>query len=272
VLSEAGGTGIGDLSLPIIALHATDCRSAAAGIQRHWQANRVGYKWPMVGGPLVAAADLVLLAGMSADGTYLGDVLPGFLVTGAGVGVTMVTATIAATNAAPSEEEGLASALLAAAQQLGFALGYAVPAGVASSATASYLASHPHGQAALAQVHGYRSVFLVAAAVAAGCSLFALLFVRWRRREKTLPSGRPERTDEMRRPAMDTLEVRHPGLAAHAVRLLLRMPGPVRRRGLASVFNRAGARCSRLSIRPSKPHEQESVGAAARRTAARTRR
>jgi predicted MFS family arabinose efflux permease len=202
-------------------------------------ASRAGYKWPMVGGPLVAAAGLVLLAGMSAGGTYLGDVLPGFLVTGAGVGVTMVAATIAATNAAPPEEEGLASALLAAAQQLGFALGYAVLAGVASSATASYLASHPHGQAALAQVHGYRSAFLVAAAVAVASSLFAVLFVRWRRGEKVPRASQPASADMMRRPAMDALEVRWPGLASHAAGLLLRVPSPVRRRGLASAFGRA---------------------------------
>ena len=142
---------------------------------------------------------------MSAGGTYLGDVLPGFLVTGVGVGVTMVTATIAATNAAPPAQEGLASALLAAAQQLGFALGYAVFAGVASSATARYLAGHPQGQAALAQLYGYRSAFLAAAAVAVAGSLFAVLFVRWRRGD----------------------------------RALLRMPAPMRRRGLASAFDRA---------------------------------
>jgi EmrB/QacA subfamily drug resistance transporter len=208
-------------------------------------ARRAGYKWPMIGGPLVAAAGLVLLAGMRAGGTYLGDVLPGFLVTGAGVGVTMVSATIAATSAAPLEEAGLASALLAAAQQLGFALGYAVLAGVASSATASYLARHPHGQAALAQVHGYRSAFLVAAVVAVACALFALLFVRWRRGEKVGRSGQPADTGTIKRPVMDTLEVRWPGLAAHAAGLLLRMPGPLRRRGLASAFDRAQAAFNR---------------------------
>ncbi len=203
-------------------------------------ASKIGYKWPMVGGPLLAAVGLVLLAGMKADGTYPGDILLGFLVTGAGVGVTMVTATIAATNAAPPEEEGLASALLVAAQQLGFALGYAVLSGVASSATASYLSGHPRTQAALAQVFGYRSAFLVAAGVAVASSLFALLFVRWRRTDKAaLRASQPARAALTRRPAMDTLEVRWPGLAAHFVRVLLRMPSPVRRRGLASAFARA---------------------------------
>jgi len=149
-------------------------------------AGRAGYKWPMVAGPLITAAGLALLAGLGADGTYLGDVLPGFLVTGAGVGITMVTATIAATGAAPPEQEGLASALLTAAQQLGFALGYAILAGVASSATVSYLASHP-GQAAVAQVYGYRSAFLIGAGVAIASSLFAFLVVRWRRGDKVAP-------------------------------------------------------------------------------------
>lgn len=202
-------------------------------------AGKAGYKWPMAGGSLVAAAGLVLLAGMSAGGTYAGDVLPGFVVTGAGIGITMVAATIAATNAAPPAAEGLASALLAAAQQLGFALGYALLSGVATSATARYLASHSPGQAAQAQVYGYRSAFLVAAGVAVACSLFALIFVRWRRGEKARPADGPEGADSRRRPALDTLEIRWPGLAAHAVRMLLRMPAAVRRRGLASAFDRA---------------------------------
>lgn len=58
---------------------------------------------------------------------------------------------------------------------------------MASSATASYFASHPHGQGALAQVHGYRSAFLVAAAVAVACSPFALVFVRTARLSHTRP-------------------------------------------------------------------------------------
>jgi EmrB/QacA subfamily drug resistance transporter len=208
-------------------------------------ASKAGYKWPMVAGSLVAAAGLALLAGMTVGGTYVSDVLPGFLVTGAGVGVTMVAATIAATNAAPREQAGLASALLAAAQQLGFALGYAILAGVASSAAAGYLASHPQGGGALAQVHGFRSAFLVAAGVAVGCSLFALAFIRWQRGEKAPRSGRPRSAGVMRRPVMDTLEVSWPGLAAHAAGLVLRLPGPLRRRGLASAFNRAQAAFNR---------------------------
>lgn len=209
-------------------------------------ASRIGYKWPMAAGSLVAAAGLVLLAGMRAGGTYPADVLPGLLVIGAGVGVTMVAATIAATSAAPPEQEGLASALLAAAQQLGFALGYAVLAGVASSATAGYLAGRPQGPAAVAQVHGYRSAFLVAAAIAAASSLFAAGLIRWSRADKAaLRASRPGGAGFAPRPAMDTLEVRWPGFAAHAVRTLLRMPVPVRRRGLASAFGRAEAAFNR---------------------------
>lgn len=49
----------------------------------------------------------------------------------------------------------------------------------------------------------------------------------------------------MRRPVMDALEVRWPGLAAHAVGFMLRLPGPVRRRGLASAFDRAEAAFNR---------------------------
>jgi MFS family permease len=109
----------------------------------------------------------------------------------------MVAATIAATNAAPREQEGLASALLAAAQQLGFALSYAVLSGVASSATARYTTSHQSAglqTLAQAQVHGYSSAFLVAAGIAIGCAVFALLHIRWRQDERLALTPNPGTT------------------------------------------------------------------------------
>jgi EmrB/QacA subfamily drug resistance transporter len=207
--------------------------------------SKTGYKWPMVTGSLAAAAGLLLLSRMSVGGTYVGDVLPGFLVTGLGAGLTMVAATIAATGDAPASDEGLASALLASAQQIGFALGYAVLTGVASAATAGYLTSRPQSGDAAAQVYGYGAAFGVAAAVAVASSVFAVIFVRRRRDEKAARSDQPRGTARMRRPAMDTLEVRWPAVAAHAAGLMLRLPGPVRRRGLASAFGRAEAAFNR---------------------------
>ena len=90
----------------------------------------------------------------------------------------------------------------------------------------------------------------MAAAVAVASSLFALLFVRWRRGDKAaLRASRAASPGMTRRPAMDTLEVRWPGVAAHAVRMLLRMPAPIRRRGLASAFDRAQDAFSRGDFR-----------------------
>ena len=94
-------------------------------------------------------------------------------------------------------------------------------------------------------MHGYRSAFLVAAAVAVGSSLFAAVFIRRRRGERAPRDGQPQAAVMPRRPAIDALEVRWPGLATHAVRVLLRMPGPVRGRGLAGALNRAQAAFNR---------------------------
>lgn len=157
-------------------------------------AGRLGYKWAMVVGPLVGAAGLVLLSRLRIDGSYWHDILPGFLVTGLGVGATMVAATIAATNGAPRDQEGLASALLAAAQQLGFALGYAVLSAVASAATTGYATASRAGAAQTvvqAQVHGYRVAFVVAAVIAIGCAAFALLFIRQTPNNKVLLKPNP---------------------------------------------------------------------------------
>jgi EmrB/QacA subfamily drug resistance transporter len=156
--------------------------------------SRLGYKWPMVAGPLVAATGLLLLSKLRVGGSYWHDILPGFIVVGLGVGATMVAATIAATNGAPREQEGLASALLAAAQQIGFALGYAVLSAVASAATTGYAPAGGAGVAqtiAQAQVHGYRVAFVVAAVIATGCAAFALLFIRRTRNNKLLLKPNP---------------------------------------------------------------------------------
>jgi SnoaL-like domain len=45
--------------------------------------------------------------------------------------------------------------------------------------------------------------------------------------------------DGLRRPLMDSIEVRAPRLAASAVRLLVHLPAPLRRRVLADAFARA---------------------------------
>ena len=52
---------------------------------------RVGVRIPMASGFAVAAGGMLLLSAVSRDGSYVGDVLPGMLVAGAGLGLVLVS-------------------------------------------------------------------------------------------------------------------------------------------------------------------------------------
>ena len=62
----------------------------------------------MVGLALIGAG-LAYYTQISVDGSYLTDLLPGFVLTGAGLGFTFVPVSIAALAGVTSREAGLAS-------------------------------------------------------------------------------------------------------------------------------------------------------------------
>ena len=111
-----------------------------------------------------------------------GRILPGLLVYGPGVGLTFVTASIAALAGVAERESGLASGLSNTAFQIGAALGVAIVSTVAISGSADYLAAHRGGNPLVALTEGFQSAFLACAALAAiGVALALLLLGRPRR-------------------------------------------------------------------------------------------
>jgi sugar phosphate permease len=87
-----------------------------------------------------------------------------------------VAITIAATTGVPHNESGLASGLLGTAQQIGGALGLAVLAVVANTATAGALSV---GQNLVeATVHGYQQVFLTASGLMLVAWLIAIFVIQ----------------------------------------------------------------------------------------------
>jgi len=94
---------------------------------------RLGAWMVIIGGLLVAAAGLALLSGISANGSYLVDLLPGMLVAPVGAGATFVAVTITAMTG--EGDAGLASGMLTTAQQVGSALGLAVLVSLAVART-----------------------------------------------------------------------------------------------------------------------------------------
>lgn len=169
-------TGVSFLIVPImIAITATN-------IPRLIQ--KIGYKPILMVAPLIVATGLLWLSKIPVDGTFWGNVAPGMMIMGLGMGATFVSATIAATSGVPHEESGLASGLLNTSQQVGGAIGLAVLTGIATTATANYLAhlqlqSQPSAQQiASATVQGFHDGYLIAACFAVVASLVATFVIK----------------------------------------------------------------------------------------------
>ncbi|RYV51109.1 DHA2 family efflux MFS transporter permease subunit [Pengzhenrongella frigida] len=72
-------------------------------------AQRIGPRVPMAVGPLICAGGAVLLAGIDAGSTYLTGVLPGIVVFGLGLSLTVAPLTVTALTSAADRHAGVAS-------------------------------------------------------------------------------------------------------------------------------------------------------------------
>jgi EmrB/QacA subfamily drug resistance transporter len=72
---------------------------------------RIGPRWPMTFGPLIAAAGLLLMLRIGDDASFWTDVLPASIVFGAGITVLVAPLTTAVLAAAPMEQTGIASGI-----------------------------------------------------------------------------------------------------------------------------------------------------------------
>jgi EmrB/QacA subfamily drug resistance transporter len=137
---------------------------------------RIGVKRVLVAGMIALAVGLAYFTQISAGGSYLGDLFPGFLVIGFGLGFSFVPISIAALAGIEPAEAGLASGLINTSQQIGGALGIATLATIASSRTEDALASGAGHADAL--VTGFHASFYVAVGVAIIGIVAALALIR----------------------------------------------------------------------------------------------
>jgi EmrB/QacA subfamily drug resistance transporter len=139
---------------------------------------RIGVKPVLVAGMTALSAGLLYFTQVSVGGTYLGDLLPGFLLISIGIGFSFVPISIAALAGVQPAEAGLASGLINTSQQIGGALGIAALTSIATSTTNTKVASGSALPAALTD--GFQSAFFGAAGVAILGILVALFVVRRR--------------------------------------------------------------------------------------------
>src|SRR5919106_1474139 len=167
---------------------------AVAGTAIVWSAvaaqlvTRVGVKPVLVAGMATLTAGLVYFTQVSVGGSYVGDLLPGFLLIGIGIGFSFVPISIAALAGIQASEAGLASGLINTSQQIGGALGIAALSTIATSQTESSVAS---GEALpFALVDGFTAAFVAGVGIAAVGLVAALTLIR-REELEAAPEAEP---------------------------------------------------------------------------------
>jgi EmrB/QacA subfamily drug resistance transporter len=102
--------------------------------------DRFGPRWLIAGGLAIVAASLFSFSGIAVDSSYL-DLLPGFMLLGIGIAMTMSPMTSAAMNAVPVDKAGIASGVLSMFRMVGGSLGVAVTGAIFQGLVSSRLDS-----------------------------------------------------------------------------------------------------------------------------------
>ncbi len=100
---------------------------------------RVGARPLLVTSAVLTVVALASLVRITPDATYVGVLLPAFVLAGLGLGLAFVALTTAAVGSAPDRDSGVAAALFNAGQQIGGALGLAVLTAVSTARARSLM-------------------------------------------------------------------------------------------------------------------------------------
>jgi EmrB/QacA subfamily drug resistance transporter len=148
--------------------------SARAGAM----SGRIGPRLPMTLGPLVSAGGLLLLLRIDETTSWLADVLPGMLVFGAGLALTVAPLTATVLDAAPDRYAGSASGVNNAVARAAGLLAVAVVPGLAGIGGADYTDPAAFGA-------GFRVAMLIGAGLLVAAAVVAFALIR-------RPLGEPE--------------------------------------------------------------------------------
>ena len=150
---------------------------------------RVGVKPVLVIGMTALTVGLLYFTQVSVGGSYLGDLLPGFLLIAVGIGFAFVPISIAALAGIQPSEAGLASGLINTSQQIGGALGIAALSTIATSRTDDAVAGGAAQASAL--VTGFHAAFVAGVAIAGLGIAAGLALIRRDELEQTPVEAEP---------------------------------------------------------------------------------
>jgi EmrB/QacA subfamily drug resistance transporter len=133
----------------------------------------VGSRWLIGVGMTLLSVSLILFAQLDASSNFW-NILPGLLVGGVGMAMTMTPTTAAAMGSVPVDKAGVGSAVLNSMRQVGGSLGIAVMGAL----VASQISSRPGPSYVSQFVDGYHLALHVAAGIALAGAIVAVLTVR----------------------------------------------------------------------------------------------
>jgi EmrB/QacA subfamily drug resistance transporter len=163
---------------------------------------RFGARTSLVIGLAVGGAGLLMISRMSADGSYTADLLPGFLVNAAGVGLVYSTLFLVATAGVRSDEVGLASGIINTSFQLGAAVGLAALATVAASRTSDVLGGSQDDETR-ALVEGWQRGMVIGSMLVIAAGVVAILALRRHDLDQVPDDAPAEETTDLAAVAVD---------------------------------------------------------------------
>jgi EmrB/QacA subfamily drug resistance transporter len=137
-------------------------------------ADRVGARWLMGGGMTLLTISLLLFGTLDAQSSWW-NILPGLLVGGVGMAITMAPTTAAAMGSVPVDKAGVGSAVINSMRQVGGSLGIAIM-GALVATTVSVKPFDP--RYATEFVPGYHRALHVGAAILLVGALIAVATIR----------------------------------------------------------------------------------------------
>ncbi len=144
--------------------------AVTAGIGAHLTGHIVGkhgVRSPLTAAFALATVGLILLSQVSEHGNYLRDVLPGMLISGFGLGIAVVSVSVAILTGTRQEETGMLSGLNSTGHEIGGTIGIAIFSTIAAGATG--VIAGPQAASGIAHA------FLIGAHLTVVASLVALL-------------------------------------------------------------------------------------------------
>ena len=141
---------------------------------------RFGVRPTLTAGLLTSAASVAWLTRLPLDGHYFWDLFPGFVLGGAGMGLSFVPVTIASLMGVERSDAGVASGLINTSRQVGGAIGIALVSAVAATSTGNYVNAHTGVtlSSGAALDHGFRTGLYVLTGLLVFGALIAVTLIK----------------------------------------------------------------------------------------------